>query len=327
MGPPLAYLIVIAVWATTPLAIKISSQGYSPLAAASMRFVLASILACMMVALFSHRSGLKRRHWKAYAAASLSIFPNMPLVYMATSYISSGLVSVMFATAPLIMGVLSLLILKKNPFTPLRLLGLGISLSGLVLISYAQFGAGEGRYIGILLMVGSTVLFSLSNILLKRMDTSDIDPLEQSLGAMVFALPGLLLCWFVVDGRLPRINPDAAAGAIVYLATVGSLLGFMAFYYVLRTLPFEVVGLVPLITPVLAMLLGVVLAGESIGTELRQGSVLILVGLAVYELMPNVLRRLRRNTYAGEASLASEALVVVGCGAGAANNQKASADH
>lgn len=89
-----------------PLAIKISSQGYSPLAAVSMRFVLATILACMIVALVSHHSGLKRKHWKAYAVASFAIFPNMPLVFTATTYISSGLVSVMFATAPLIMGVL-----------------------------------------------------------------------------------------------------------------------------------------------------------------------------------------------------------------------------
>jgi len=323
MGPSLAYLIVIAVWATTPLAIKISSQGFSPLAAASMRFVLASLLACVIVALVCHRSGLKRRHWKAYAAASLSIFPNMPLVYLATTYISSGLVSVMFATAPLIMGLLSVLILKKNPFTPLRLLGLGISLSGLMLISYAQFGAGDARYIGILLMIGSTVLFSLSNILLKKMDTSAIDPLEQSLGAMVFALPGLLLCWYVLDGQIPAMTLGAASAAIVYLATVGSLLGFMAFYYVLRQLPFEVVGLVPLITPVLAMFLGVLLAGESIGRELQQGSLLILTGLAVYEFLPGVLRRLRGKTGTDTAIAGAnrKPLVVVGGGVGAAQNQ------
>jgi drug/metabolite transporter (DMT)-like permease len=189
-----------------------------------------------------------------------------------------------------------------------------------VLISYAQFRAGSERYIGILLMIASTVLFSLSNILLKKLDTSDIDPLEQSLGAMVFALPGLLLCWYVVDGQLPGISATPAAGAVVYLATVGSLLGFMAFYYVLRSLPFEVVGLVPLITPVLAMLLGVVLAGESISAELRQGSLLILAGLAVYELMPTIVSRLRRPQVPA-ACKQPDRLVVVGGGAGAAQNQ------
>ncbi len=320
MCPPLAYLIVIAVWASTPLAIKISSQGYSPLVAVSMRFVLATILACMIVALISHRSGLKRKHWRAYAVASLAIFPNMPLVYMATGYISSGLVSVMFATAPLIMGVLSLLILKRNLFTPARLLGLAISLSGLVLISYAQFAAGSERYIGILLMVASTVIFSLSNILLKKLDTSEVDPLEQSLGAMVFALPGLLLCWYLIDGQLPQIGMNKATSAVVYLATIGSLLGFMAFYYVLRTLPFEVVGLVPLITPVLAMFLGVALAGESISAELRQGSVLILAGLAVYELLPTLIKRLRHKQ-ASTVCEQMEGLVVAGSSAGAAQNQ------
>lgn len=315
MGAALAYLVVIAVWATTPLAIKISSAGYTPWAAVSMRFVIASTLACVIVALVSHGSGLKRRHWKAYAVASVSIFPNMPLVYWATTYISSGMVSVMFATAPLIMGVLSIFILKQNPFSPLRILGLIISLSGLLVISASQFGAGDSRYLGILLMVVSTLLFSISNILLKKLDTSAIDPLEQSLGAMTFALPGLLLCWYLVDGRLPELSADAGTGAIVYLATVGSLLGFMAFYYVLRKLPFEVVGLVPLITPVLAMLLGVWLAGESVSPPLRQGSLMILAGLAVYELAPALLTRIRSKWRRKPPS------VVLGGGAGVAQNQ------
>lgn len=308
MGPPLAYLVVIAVWATTPLAIKLSSEYYAPMAAASLRFLLACAIACCLIALFRGGSSLKRTHWKAYLVASLGIFPNMPLVYMATGYISSGLVSVMMATAPFIMGALSIFVLRQNPFTPLRMLGLVVALAGLLVITANQFALDADAWRGILLMLGSTFTFSLSNVLLKRMDTSTIDPLEQSLGAMIFALPGLLLCWQVSDGNVPKIAPNSATWAVVYLAVVASIVGFMAFYYVLRTLPFELVGLVPLITPALAMTLGVLYAGEMVDDALKLGSLMILLGLAIYEVVPGLLKRRRMS------------VVVSGC-AGTAQHQ------
>ncbi|WP_372763660.1 DMT family transporter [Litorivivens sp.] len=308
MGPPLAYLIVIAVWATTPLAIKLSSEYFAPMAAASLRFLLACAIACCLIALFRGGSSLKRTHWKAYLVASLGIFPNMPLVYMATGYISSGLVSVMMATAPFIMGALSIFVLRQNPFTPLRMLGLVVALAGLLVITANQFALDADAWRGILLMLGSTFTFSLSNVLLKRMDTSTIDPLEQSLGAMIFALPGLLLCWQVSDGNVPKIAPNSATWAVVYLAVVASIVGFMAFYYVLRTLPFELVGLVPLITPALAMTLGVLYAGEMVDDALKLGSLMILLGLAIYEVVPGLLKRRRMS------------VVVSGC-AGTAQHQ------
>ncbi len=308
MGPPLAYLVVIAVWATTPLAIKLSSEYYAPMAAASLRFLLACAIACCLIALFRGGSSLKRTHWKAYLVASLGIFPNMPLVYMATGYISSGLVSVMMATAPFIMGALSIFVLRQNPFTPLRMLGLVVALAGLLVITANQFALDADAWRGILLMLGSTFTFSLSNVLLKRMDTSTIDPLEQSLGAMIFALPGLLLCWQVSDGNVPQIALNSATWAVVYLAAVASIVGFMAFYYVLRTLPFELVGLVPLITPALAMTLGVLYAGEMVDDALKLGSLMILLGLAIYEVVPGLLKRRRMS------------VVVSGC-AGTAQHQ------
>lgn len=312
MGPPLAYLVVICVWATTPLAIKLSSEYYAPLTAVAMRFVFASAVACCLIALFHGGSSLKRANWKPYLVASLGIFPNMPLVYLATDYISSGLVSVMLATSPFVMGALSIVLLKHNPFTPLRVLGLLVAMTGLLVITRDQLALSSHAWVGIALMLGSTLVFSLSNVLLKCLDTSAIDPLEQSLGAMVFALPGLLLCWYRFDGAVPSISLNHSTWAIVYLACVASIVGFMAFYYVLRTLPIELVGLVPLITPGLAMMLGVLFAGEVVSVSLQIGSVLILLGLSVYEVLPGIARR--RS-------------VVVSAGARAAQHQQAATNH
>lgn len=290
MSAPLAYVAVIAIWSTTPLAIKLSNHSLSPFAAVASRMSLAALLACVLVAVAFSRSGLKRENWKLYLAASIGVFPNMPLVYAATQYIPSGLVSMLFALAPFSMGLMSILILRVNPFTPAKLLGLLIALGGLLVVSREQLAAGGEAWIGVLLMIGSTMLFSLSNVLVKRFEAS-VDAFEQTLGALVFSLPGLLLCWWLMDGSVPAQVDNTSLLAVLYLAVVGSLLGFFAFYYVLKNMPVQAVALVPLITPVLAVALGAGVAHESISQDVLLGSALILSGLIVHELYP-VLRKI-----------------------------------
>ncbi len=296
MGSQLSYLVVIAVWATTPLAIKLSSQGYTPLAAVGMRFVLASLFACIIIALVSGGSSLKGRHWKAYAIGSLGIFPNMPLVYWATQYISSGLVSVMFATSPLMIGVFSAVLLKQNNFSLSRVAGFAISMLGLLVVCFDQLGWGSQSLFGIALMFLSTVLFALSSVLLKKLDTSSVDPLEQSFGSMIFALPGLCACWLLFDGVVPQMAFGTSLWAVIYLAVVGSIIGFIAFYYALKRLPLEIIGTVPLLSPVLAISLGVWVAGEKMTLSLLIGALLMLLGLAIYELLPLLVRKVKRNS-------------------------------
>ncbi len=283
MSAPLAYLGVIAIWATTPLAIKFSNHSLSPIGAVTARMLLATLLACVLVALLFHRSGLKWGNWKVYLAASISLFPNMPLVYLAAEYIPSGLISALFALAPFMMGLLSVLLLGNNPFTPLKLLGLTVALVGLLLVSLDQLRAEGAAWMGIVLMLGSTLLFSLSNVLVKKLNRG-IDSFEQALGAMLFSLPGLLTSWYLFDGELPAAVDATSAWAVAYLAVVGSLLGFFAFYYVLGAFSVQTVGLVPMITPALALWLGAQLAGESLGAPALLGTALIVCGLLVHEL-------------------------------------------
>ena len=71
--------------------------------------------------------------------------------------------------------------------------------------------------------------------------------------------------------------------AIVYLGVFGSALGFALFFYALRHLEASRMALIPLITPVLALLLGYFLANEVISPQLFWGAMLILLGLLVFE--------------------------------------------
>ena len=98
------------------------------------------------------------------------------------------------------------------------------------------------------------------------------------------AAPLFLVTWLLFDGSWPRAIPLATAGSIVYLALFGSVLGFALYYHVLTQVQATRVALITLVTPVSALALGNLVNGEPLTLEILLGSLLILSGLALFQL-------------------------------------------
>lgn len=276
-----AYLSVVLLWATTPLAVQWSSAGVGFAMAVVLRMALALALALCVSAIFRRSLFSHAGAWKVYLAASIGIFPNMPLVYWSAQFIPSGLIALIFAMSPFITGLMSLIILRENPFNLRRMLALLLALGGLVVIFHDQLQIDIQAAYGMLGMVGSSILFSTSSVWLKSLK-SDVPAFDQATGSLLLSMPGLLLvCWLSGDGLPVEISIKSAA-AIVYLAVGGSLLGFTLFFYVLKKLSPSAVSLITLMTPVLAMMIGVLVADEHITIAMMIGGSLVLLALVVY---------------------------------------------
>lgn len=284
MLPQFSYCLVIIIWATTPLAIKLGGESLPPLAGLSLRMALAFLVGSVICTVGGY-SGLNiRRHWQLYAAASISLFPNMALVYVAATYISSGLIALLFGLTPFYSALLSPLVLGEGELQLRKVVSIAIAVTGLVLIFIDSSGLNEGSGIGIALMLLSNVLFSGSALWVKRISRRlTVAPTEQALGAMMFALPGLFLSWFIVAAGEPVSISTTSVVSLLYLAFCGSLLGFVAYYYILSQFSAESVSLIPLVTPVLAMLLGLVVADEQVTPAMLAGAGLIIGALTVHQ--------------------------------------------
>lgn len=277
----LAYALVVLIWSTTPLAIQWSNDSVSFVTAVMLRMTLAAALALVAVALFRRRLFAYPDAWKAYLAASFGIFPNMLVVYWSAQFIPSGLIAVIFALSPFVTGGLSWLILKENPFNPRRVLALLVALAGLCVIFWDQIRIDERSAFGIGGILLSCGMFSLSSVSLKKLECGT-GPLEQTAGALLFALPGLLLCWWLVEGTLPStLSPKSLTG-LLYLAVLGSLLGFTLFYFVLQRMTPSAVSLITLMTPVLALIIGSLVADERLSLSLLTGAAMVLLALLGY---------------------------------------------
>jgi drug/metabolite transporter (DMT)-like permease len=280
-----AYFSVVLIWATTPLAIQWSSDSLSFIAAAVTRMAIALAIALLVHGLLRKSLSTYWQHARIYFAASIGIFPNMPVVYWGVQFIPSGLVAVIFAMSPFVTGLMTLLLLKQNPFTLRKIVALVLALAGLVVIFYHQLQFNTRSVYGIASILLSCVLFSFSSVWVKKLtqqQTVSLDAFHQASGALLFSLPGLVLSWWLMDGVLPQQISVKSGASIVYLAIMGSLVGAALFFYILQRLSATAVSLITLMTPVLAIIIGKQLADEALSSQTLTGVAIVLFALLLY---------------------------------------------
>ncbi len=281
MSVPAAYMGIVLIWATTPLAIKWSNDGSDFLLAVSSRMSIGFAVCLILLLLLRVPMRWDRNAVKSYAAGGLGIFGAMMSVYWGAQYIPSGLISVLYGLTPIVIGLFAALWLGEPFFTPSKMIGLLLALAGLGEIFLPQDARIPIRVYGVIGVLMSVIIHSLSSVWIKRIG-AQIHPLAQNSGALAIAVPLYVICWLLFGEEIPERLPQHTFGAIIYLAVIGTVLGFNLYFYVLKNVPASMIGLITLITPVLALLLGQTLNGEHIGINVWIGTFAILAGLGLY---------------------------------------------
>lgn len=281
MAVLLAYLSVVLIWATTPLTIQWSSDSLSFIAAVLLRMSIALLIGLAINLFLARKLFAQAGAWKVYAAGAIGIFPNMPVVYWSAQFIPSGVVAVVFAMSPFVMGVMTLVILKHNPFSVRRVLALLLAITGLVVIFFHQLQFSLRAAYGVAGILLSCCLFSFSSVLVKKQDVK-VDAFNQALGTILFSLPALLLMWWYMDGHIPLAISTKSLVAVGYLSIFGSLVGAALFFYVLANMSPTSVSLITFMTPVLALILGAWIGHESLSAQLWIGAGFVVVALLLY---------------------------------------------
>lgn len=282
MSVPAAYLAVIIIWSTTPLAIKWSGEGTGFVAGVTGRMLIGTVLCLLLIRILRVRMPWDKQARAVYMAGALAVYGAMMCVYWGAQYISSGLVSVVFGLTPLVTSLIAVLLGEEQLPGPLRLAGIAFALFGLVTI----FGAGShielSAVYGILAMIGAVALHSLSTVLVKR-SAHTLPALAVTAGSLSVALPMYLLTWLLIDGTIPVVFPARTGASIIYLGIFGSVVGYVLYFYALKHVSASRMSLITLVTPVTALLLGAYLNNEHIQAGVWMGAALIMLGLILHE--------------------------------------------
>ncbi|MEZ5541615.1 MAG: DMT family transporter [Pseudomonadota bacterium] len=282
MSIPAAYIGVILIWSTTPLAIQWSGDEVGWLFGITTRMCIGVFTGLAVAALFRISLPWHTAARRTYLAAGLGLFCAMTLVYWSARYIPSGWISVLFGIAPMVTGAMAHFWLQETALTPARTVGLLLGIAGLAVMLTGSRALGPDAMLGVAGMLLSVTAYSASAIAVKRI-AADIPALATTIGSLAVAVILLLTVCALTGESLPRHVPLRAAASIAYLGIIGSVLGFALYYYILRRVEATRVALITLLTPVLALLLGSLLNGEAIQAQTWFGTATILGGLLLFE--------------------------------------------
>ncbi|MFT5760285.1 MAG: drug/metabolite transporter (DMT)-like permease [Alteromonadaceae bacterium] len=278
-----AYLAVILIWSTTPLGIVWSSESVSPTLAVLLRMLIAVVPGWLIIKFCNIELPWHKQAVKIYSYSAIGIFGGMLFSYTAARFIGSGLMSLIFGLAPIFSGLLAQKILNEPKFSKTKKFSLLLALIGLFIVCFNSVSLTPDSFFGIACVLCAVFFFSLSGVLVKSVDIK-INPLATTVGSLTFCIPLFAAAWLLFDGSLPLEQWQARSlWAILYLGIFGSLLGFIAYFYVLQKLNASTVALITMMTPVFALYLGALLNDEVITPNLVIGAVCVMSGLALYQ--------------------------------------------
>jgi drug/metabolite transporter (DMT)-like permease len=294
----LSYLGVVFIWATTPLAIQWSGQDDWFLGVAGRILISALLIIPILLWVTRRPVTLQLSALKVYGAAALGMLGGMTPMYYAAQTMPSGWISLIFGLTPMLIGLFAACLLNDNAMTLKKWTGILVSFSGLALVVAPQWTTQFHPHlgIGVALALLAAASHSMSTVLVKRFNRALQLPNTHIVAAAVW-LTSLVYLLIAPDfvTQLPRLSPQSL-GAILYLGVLGSLLGFILYYYVLHHVDAVRIGLIPLITPVMALLLGYFLNNEPLTPTIAAGAGLVVFGLLIFEfgqhLSPKTLRLL-----------------------------------
>lgn len=267
----LALLTVYVVWGSTYLAIQVALEAFPPFLLMGTRFLVAG---AVLYAWLKWRGAVNpsRREWRdAGIVGILLLGGGMGLTAVAQQYVSSGMTAVFIACSPFILA-LCVGMFGQWP-NGREWIGIMVGFSGAVLL--ASGGEFSAQPIGAIALLGAIVAWNIGSVLSQR-------KLTLAPGAMGFASEMLLGGLFLVGVGLLRGEAftapmtGSALFAWGYLVVAGSLAAFTAYMYLLSTVSPSLVSSYAYVNPVIAVILGSLFAGETVGTREALAMVVIL---------------------------------------------------
>ena len=224
----------------------------------------------------------RRVEWRSAAVVGLFLLlgGNGGVVW-AEQVVPSGIAALMIGAVPLWMVLIDALIPGGQRPAPLALAGVLIGMGGIILlVNPWQAGGGEGALhpAGMIVLLLSTLAWAIGSLYSRkaRLPASPLlgTGMEMLAGGAGLVLVGTLSGeWARLD--LAAITAPSLAG-LAYLIVFGSLVGFASYTWLLRSAPTSLVSTYAYVNPLVAILLGSLLAGEALTPRiLFAGSVII----------------------------------------------------
>ncbi len=275
---PLGLLALYVIWGSTYLGIHFALASYPPFLLAGVRFLCAGGLLFGYLRLRGVAPPSARQWRNAAVTGILLLGLGNGLVCFAEERVSSGIAAVAVASMPLFAALFSGF---YNDWPNRREgLGLAIGFAGVIVLNLGS--SLSGSRLGALALLAAAAAWAFGSVWSKRQDMP-AGPMNTA-AQMLCGSAALLVMGFAGGERLPAHPTAHATLALAYLVVFGSLIGFSSFLYVLKHARPVLATSYAYVNPPVAVLFGLLLAGEHVGPMDLAGMAVILLGVGVITL-------------------------------------------
>lgn len=281
----LGYLALCLIWGSTWLAIKVGlDAGMPPLLGVGLRFAIAALFLVPIAWVRARAAFRDPVAWRLAALIGVGSFGvGYGCTYLGGMSIPSGLGSLTFGVFPFWVAVLAHFILGDR-LSGGKLTAIAVGLGGLVTLYWGSLQAlGWDAAFGVAIVTFSVLVQGFGQVYVKRdgagVPAAFLSGVGMAIGSLVLVtMAGLRGEW---SQPFPMTTPVLAS--IAYLAVFGSIVTFMIYYRLLKQLSATLMAMVALITPPIAVVLGVVFKGERLGVITMTGGALVLLGVFLFQ--------------------------------------------
>ncbi len=281
MKARLVWLILCGIWGSTWLFIKLGLADLPPITFAGVRFVIACAILFPLVWLRRLPLPKTRADWILLAGTGvLSFSLNYGLVFWAEQYITSGLAALLQAMLPAFGLILAHIHVPTERMTWVKIAGVLLGVCGVGVVFSNQLAlSGRQALAGCVAMVLSAFFAAYSNVLVKTRG-KNLNPAVLAAYQMFFGLIPLLLYGITLEGNPFRFRWTAIAVlCLLYLAVIGSVVAFLLYYWLIQHMDVTKTMLISLVTPVVAVILGMLVLDEQLSWRTLVGGAMIIAGI------------------------------------------------
>ena len=286
-----ALALIYVVWGTTYLAIRVvvdpdAGEAIPPFAMVAIRFALAGLAMLALVFVFARDSlrSLSRKQIRDQAIVGVALnVGGLGVTSFGEQTIPSGITALLIALLPIWVAIINRVVFGDR-IAPLTAIGIAIGIIGVGVLVSPNAGEQGLDPLGLACILFSPLSWGGGSIWSQRRAATPEDPrvavtiqmLAGSIGGAIVAL--LLGEWG--DVRTENIGPDVFF-ALGYLVTVGSLLAYNVYTWLLRVAPFGLVSTYAYVNPVVAVFAGSIILREPISTQILVGGAVVVAGVAL----------------------------------------------
>ena len=275
-------------WGLGLVAAKSGLGHFPPLLLMSLRFGISSLLIICFVPI--PKEYLRKIFFIALVSATLQY----GLTFSGLRILDASTASLLVQTE-VVFGVITAAVFLKEIPTYKQLIGMIVAFIGTLLILGTP--SLEGKMVGACLVLSGAFCWSLGQVMVKSLK-GKVNGFTLICWIGVFSSPQMLFLSFLIEGDpIPLIiSADLVSWmTVLYLGLVMTVLGYGAWFYTLAKYPISIAMPFLLLIPVSAILGSMMFLGDKPAIDVLIGGIIIIFGLSIIIIEPNIFSKLRGN--------------------------------